>query len=395
MNTTTIITAAAVAAAAYLATVRHLRFARVEAFAKSHGYAGLSRDELYERVTLRDAEEVIKYLARYEFPKIYKVALQFALFRTYAIPSISTVLKKTGQLAERKFAGRRYVDTTVLIAEMTSHPLDSERASLAIARMNYLHSLHPDILPRDTLYTLLLFATQPPDFIERLEWRTPTNLERVAAWKFWSEVGIRMKIPPETIPRTFEDMVAAQQAYEKEHMAPCDTNNYVGQRTVELLLYWVPTQPGKLFAWQVVLSLLDQRLREGMKFGSPQPWAPVLVNSLVSVRRFVLRYLCLPRSNPVLTVNEKPDPSTGRYYLRHADNEPWYVQPTWGNTWGVWGWVARIMGKPVAGQKGFGETGYQIESVGPVRFEKTGVEKVRMEAMEIRKVGAGGGCPFA
>jgi len=55
--------------------------------------------------------------------------------------------------------------------------------------MNYLHSLHPQIIPRDTLYTLLLFATQPVEFIERLEWRTPTDLERVAAWKYWTEVG--------------------------------------------------------------------------------------------------------------------------------------------------------------------------------------------------------------
>jgi len=202
-----------------------------------------------------------------------------------------------------------------------------------------------------------------------------------------------MKIPAETIPRTFEDMVAAQQAYEEEYMVPADTNEYVGRSTVDLLLYWVPSC-ARGFAWQVILSLLDQRLRDGMKFGSPQRWAPPLVNGLIEVRRFALRHLVLPRSqrNPKLSLNDEKDPRTGRYFLRHADNEPWYVQPTWGSRWGLWGWVARLGGWPVVGEKGFGERGYEIESVGPVRFEKVGVEKVRMEAEEIRKVG--GGCPF-
>jgi len=88
MNTTAVVVAVTTVAC-YLATVRHRRFARVRAFAREHGYEGLSKDELYEKMTLRDAEKVNLYFARYEFPKVYKVALQFALFqvRTYPPPT--------------------------------------------------------------------------------------------------------------------------------------------------------------------------------------------------------------------------------------------------------------------------------------------------------------------
>ena len=55
--------------------------------------------------------------------------------------------------------------------------------------INYLHSLHP-IQARDSLYTLLLFATQPIEFIDRMEWRPATELEKVASWKFWFEVSL-------------------------------------------------------------------------------------------------------------------------------------------------------------------------------------------------------------
>lgn len=60
--------------------------------------------------------------------------------RTYGIPSISKLLCETQQLGKVEYAGRRYVDTSVLISEFLGHAPASERASSAIARMNFLHS---------------------------------------------------------------------------------------------------------------------------------------------------------------------------------------------------------------------------------------------------------------
>lgn len=258
--------------------------------------------------------------------------------------------------------------------------------------MNYLHSLYPSILPRDTLYTLLLFATQPLVFIARLEWRTPTPLEKVAAAKYWTEVGVRMGIPREDIPKTFEEMVVAYEEFEKEYMVPAESNNYVGKRTMELLLYWVPTEGAKWFGKQVVLALLDERLRTAMMFGDTTELIKGFVKTGIELRRFILRWLCLPRYVPYLIVNEKRNNRTGRYYVRNSDNEPWYQEPTLWNRWGPWGIIARIGGWPLPGDQGFKETGYELHEVGPATLEKSGHEKVKKEAERIRGMG---GCPFA
>lgn len=308
-------------------------------------------------------------------------------------------MKKSKQLAEPQYAGRRYADTSVLLSEFSTWPLDSERSSLALARINYLHSRYPEILPSDTLYTLLLFATQPAEFAARLEWRALTPLELAAQWKYWYEVGQRMGIPADTIPKTFEGMTAWYKKYEEEFMVPDDTNHYVAVQTQTLLLYWVPTELGRWFGSQAVLALLDDRLRIAMKFPLPTWWVPLVVSATFTVRRWFIKHLRLPRidKDRFLRVNKDRDSKTGRYHLKVYDNEPWYAEQTFANRWGPWGILARLAGKPVAGDKGFREDGYEIETVGPVMFENTGVEKVRQAAEDMRKAHAGGGgtCPFA
>ena len=206
-----------------------------------------------------------------------------------------------------------------------------------------------------------------------------------------------MGIPVQTIPTTFEDMVSAYQKFEEVQMVPAATNNYVGQTTMDLLLYWLPTRPLKWVGRQAVLSLLNERLRTAMMFCRPPAWMPPLVHALVELRRWTLRHLCLPRpdGSPVVFVNDRRDPRTGRYFMKRADNEPWYLEKTWRTTWGFWGWVARLSGLPMAGTPGFGEKGYEIESVGPVAFEKSGIDAVRREARTIMELGGGRGvCPF-
>ncbi len=68
----------------YLLLVRSLRYRRINALAKDLGYGGLSRDELYKKMSLKDAQMIQSTLAQLEFPKIFTTSLQFALFRVAA-----------------------------------------------------------------------------------------------------------------------------------------------------------------------------------------------------------------------------------------------------------------------------------------------------------------------
>lgn len=73
-----------------------------------------------------------------------------------------------------------------------------------------------------------------------------------------------MKIPADTIPKTWDDMILWSEEFERTNMVYSETNNTVGVQTVELLLYWVPRGPIRAFGKQCVYGILDERLHTAM-----------------------------------------------------------------------------------------------------------------------------------
>jgi hypothetical protein len=137
----------------------------------------------FKNMTNQDAWAIQRRLIATEFPFTYEKALQFALFKTYGIPTISKLLVKTMQLSDSRFAGKRYTDTEILIAEFLNSPPDCRRANEATARMNYIHSIYQKqglISNDDLLYTLALFVLEPITWINTYEWRELTELELCA-----------------------------------------------------------------------------------------------------------------------------------------------------------------------------------------------------------------------
>lgn len=65
----------------YLLLVRSLRYRRVRQLPKQFGYDNLSEAEIYEKITLQDAQDINKVVESFEFPFSYNTSLQFALFR--------------------------------------------------------------------------------------------------------------------------------------------------------------------------------------------------------------------------------------------------------------------------------------------------------------------------
>ena len=75
-----------------------------------------NHEQIAELDPKRDYEEISFLLQAYEFPWDYKRALEFALFRTYAVPSISGLLAKTGEFLTRP--RKRYDDTELILYEI-------------------------------------------------------------------------------------------------------------------------------------------------------------------------------------------------------------------------------------------------------------------------------------
>ncbi len=62
-----------------------------------------------------DYEEIYRVITTLEFPWDMNQSLSFALFRTYAVPSIGRLLDETGEFA--RDTQRRYDDTGLLLDE--------------------------------------------------------------------------------------------------------------------------------------------------------------------------------------------------------------------------------------------------------------------------------------
>lgn len=233
---------------------------------------------LIQPMSEEDAFLIQQYLSELEFPFTYAKALQFALFRTYGIPSISKLLVGTSQFTNPETSSKRYTDTELIIREFVGHSPRSKRTIEAISRMNYIHSkyrLRGQILDDDMLYTLSLFAGEPIKWINKYEWRQLEDFEKCAIGTFWRSMGDAMDISFDRLEsgkvgfrdglHWLEEVLQWAEDYEKKNMVPHINNKITADETVLLLLWNIPPAMkgiGKNF----VRALMDARLRAAMMY---------------------------------------------------------------------------------------------------------------------------------
>lgn len=254
--------------ATYLLTVAYLRNQR-----KQQKHTQYNPKD-FSTITLAEAQEIQLYIFELEFPFLAQKALEFALFRTYGIPSISSLLMQTKQLSTAKHASKRMTDTSVLMLEIIKNPPASERSVEALARTNFMHSLYGSKISNDDLlYTLSLFLLEPIRWIKEHEWRELTEMEVAAMGLFWLKVGQGMKIDLSCLPggkNGWRDggVFAAElknwvEGYEEKYMVPAESNKETADCTTDLLLYPVPGA-FKDAGRKVISALMDMRLRRAM-----------------------------------------------------------------------------------------------------------------------------------
>ena len=120
--------------------------------------------------------------------------------------------------------------------------------------------------------------------------------------------------------------------------------------------------------------------------------------SVFNVRRFIIRYLALPRLDVLRYhwIESGPDDRTGHYSVSDYLAHPWYVKPTLRRRWGPGACITRLLGYNVPGDDGnkYHPKGYTLADVGPRGLRGKG----RKEMDETRAcLGRGnrGGCPFS
>lgn len=246
-------------------------------------YGWLRRIEQLDPVA--DHQEIHRITAGYEFPWDYQRSLEFALFRTYCVPTISALLRKTGEFEKRP--QKRYDDTSLLMAELLEHGYDSPRGTESLRMVNRMHAKY-DIDNSDMLYVLTTFIYEPLDWIERYGWRPLHPNERLACFHFYREVGLRMGI--KDIPEDFQELHRFKMAYEAKRFRYTEDNHMIGVYTRDLFCSWFP-RPLRPVVAQGVYALLDPAMLSAFGFSAAPVWMQKAANRALVARSKAVRLM--------------------------------------------------------------------------------------------------------
>ncbi len=98
----------------------------------------MSRYRILEEIRrldpVADHERIVFLSTCYDFSFDTTRALEFALFRTFCVPSIAALLHQTGEFRLR--AQKRYDDTDLIVSELMQWGYTSDRGKAALRRMN-------------------------------------------------------------------------------------------------------------------------------------------------------------------------------------------------------------------------------------------------------------------
>jgi hypothetical protein len=231
-------------------------------------------------------EEMYRILATQEFPWDINQALSFALFRTYAVPTIGRLLFETGEFTER--VQKRYDDTGLILDAVLEHGFTSDPGRVAIRRMNQMHGSY-DISNDDMRYVLSTFVVTPVRWIDDFGWRKLTRNEIVGSTNYYRALGKYMGI--KQIPETFEAFEKFLDDYERDHFLFDRGGRAVADSTLELLCTFPPNNLApaaliKRFSW----ALMDDPLLVAFAYRRPSRLARTLSRGALKARARLVRF---------------------------------------------------------------------------------------------------------
>jgi hypothetical protein len=241
----------------------------------------------------RDYAEIYRLMGTREFPWDMTQALSFALFRTYAVPTIGALLARTGELTGR--TQKRYDDTVLILDAVLEHGTDSAEGRTAIRRMNQMHRSY-DISNDDLRYVLATFVVTPIRWVDAYAWRRTTEVERIASANYYRDLGRHMGI--RDVPETWQGFSRLLDDYEHDHFGCDPGGRAVAEATLALLATFPPNHrlPAPLVR-RISLATMDDSLLDAFALPHPSRAVRGLVRGGLRARGRVVRFLP-PRSGP-------------------------------------------------------------------------------------------------
>ena len=130
------------------------------------------------------------------------------------------------------------------------------------------------------------------------------------------------------------------------------------------------------------------------RYDRPPKWCYRLTLVTLTLRKYSLRYLALPRPTMLASnTTARNQNSAGRYHMNTMDALPFYVKPTLLNRYGPSSWLARAVGVPLPEQGKYCSEGFKAEDVGPETMKGKGLDFVQRSQDSIAQMRTNG-CPF-
>ncbi|TJZ58709.1 DUF2236 domain-containing protein [Streptomyces piniterrae] len=238
----------------------------------------------------RDFLRIYRITATHEFPWDITRALELALYRTYAVPSIGRLLAETAELTDR--TQKRYDDTALLLDAVVEHGFDGDDGRTAIRRINQMHRSY-QISNEDMRYVLCTFVVVPKRWLDEYGWRRLSEHEMRAMAAYYRSLGRHMGITE--LPQTYEDFERCLDDYERAHFGWDEGGRRVSDATLDLMAGWYgPLAPVVRGA---SMALLDDPLLAAFRYDPPKPAVRKAVRTALKLRAKAVRLLP-PRRTP-------------------------------------------------------------------------------------------------
>ena len=276
-----------------------------------------------------EAIALCQRLAGRLFPWDLNRALELALLKTFCLPSISGLLQRSGEFERRP--RKRYDDTALMVAELLRHGPDSATGRAVIERLNRIHAHYP-ISQADYAYVLSGFVAEPIRWLERYGWRSLSEPERQALFRFWHHVGGLMGI--EARPASLAELLALNERVEAELFRAAASNRRVADATLTMLAgSWPP--PLQPLVRRLLQSLPEPDVSRSL--GWPEGSAPLrrVIEAALRLRSRLAngwQRLAPPRQSRFYS--QRPTPSYGATFQLQQLGPPALLErlnrPRWG-----------------------------------------------------------------
>ncbi|SEQ69824.1 oxygenase MpaB family protein [Arthrobacter sp. OV608] len=206
-----------------------------------------------------DWETTFRNMVLYDLAADMELGFFLSYYRNFAIPSIAATLHANGEIQERPM--KRSYDTAIVIYELISNGLDSDRGRQLVTLLNQVHR-HVPGSKDDFLYVLLTLLVVPIRWCQQHAWRPPTSAELAAASRLFGELGSGMNIAG--MPATYTEAERFFDSYESTHVAQSAEGRDLMDATVQVFRNRLPL-PLRPFAGRIISAMLeDDRLVDAL-----------------------------------------------------------------------------------------------------------------------------------